>query len=600
MEKKLTSLELARQTLIKLSKTHTPPTPENYRRVYDEIAGVQSTDHNNILQTSLEKILLGQSKNNPKYLDATNKIAELIAKQDPANLEAELHTLFTQTGNVADGTNWGALLRHLLKQLDVNHSGLTLSRKKDGLSRVIINFGKNPEQLAEKIQALIASWGNGQPGIEVPDADITDVVEQQLQAVNFNANRHSELLLAAEWREMLIRTINLVVLPQFADIPSAAHRIETLIKRAQEAETYEEISQLNGALKSTLLRTEMRNDSQHRMQAALIQILRLLVASMGELTIEDKWLKGQLAIVQEIISKPLNLDAVYNAESSLKELIFKQSNIKPGLLAAKDALRDMVSTFVSRLADITESTGSYQAKMQSYQDTISTTQNISDLSSILESLVGDINVMNEDAKKSHVALQETQRKVEVAEQQINELTVKLDYISEVAHEDFLTGALNRRGMDDAIAREFERADRHNTAISLAMLDIDHFKKINDSLGHTAGDKALAHLAKVVKGILRSTDVLARYGGEEFVVLLPGSQQDDAVTVVSGLQRELTKNFFMNNSERVLITFSAGVAERMPGENIESVLPRADAALYIAKQTGRNRVVGAEPAKADSE
>ena len=215
------------------------------------------------------------------------------------------------------------------------------------------------------------------------------------------------------------------------------------------------------------------------------------------------------------------------------------------------------------------------------------------LNTILQNLVGDIREMNADAQNSHNAFEETQKKVEEAEKQINELSAKLDYISEVAHQDFLTGALNRRGMDEAIDREFERADRHNTPISLAMIDIDHFKKINDTMGHSTGDTALAHLAKVVKSILRSTDVLARYGGEEFVILLPGSKQNDAVNVVAGIQRDLTKNFFLHNNERVLITFSAGVAERVTGENIDSVLPRADAALYIAKQSGRNRVVGAE-------
>jgi diguanylate cyclase len=219
---------------------------------------------------------------------------------------------------------------------------------------------------------------------------------------------------------------------------------------------------------------------------------------------------------------------------------------------------------------------------------------MSQLNNILQNLIGDIGMMNADAQKSHNAFHVTQKKVEEAEKQIIELTIKLDYISEVAHQDFLTGALNRRGMDEAIEREFNRADRHNTPISLAMLDIDYFKKINDTLGHSTGDIALAHLAKVVKSVLRSTDVLARYGGEEFVILLPGSEQDDAVTVVTGIQRDLTENFFLHNNDRVLITFSAGVAERMKGEHVDEVLPRADAALYVAKQTGRNRVIGASP------
>jgi diguanylate cyclase len=127
-----------------------------------------------------------------------------------------------------------------------------------------------------------------------------------------------------------------------------------------------------------------------------------------------------------------------------------------------------------------------------------------------------------------------------------------------------------------------------------MIDIDHFKKINDTMGHSTGDVALAHLAKVVKGVIRSTDVLARYGGEEFVILLPGTSQEDAVNVVVGVQRDLTKNYFLHNNERQLITFSAGVAERMAGESIDDVLPRADTALYQAKQNGRNRVIGATP------
>jgi diguanylate cyclase len=460
MEQNLTPLELARQTLIKLSKNQSPPTPENYRRVYEEISGIKSTNHSAILNTTLEKVLQEKSKSNPQYSTAAKKIAILIEKQDTTNLEAQLRTLLPDDTAIDNGINWGTLLRYLLKQLDANHHGLTLSRKKDGLNQVIVHFGNNSTQLGQKIQALITSWGDGQAGIETtaiaqtetesspPTATPTPTETFAPTIVSHVSDREKEKLVATAWRDMLIRTINLVVVPQFTEIPSAISRIEALIKRAQSAETVAEVDKLNEALKSTLLRAEMQNDSQQRMQEALIQILRLLVSSMGELTIEDKWLHGQLAIVQEIISKPLNIDAVYNAESSLKELIFKQ-NIKPGLLAAKETLRSMVSTFVSRLADITVSTGSYQTKIQIYHDQINATEDITKLSNILENLVGDISAMNEDAKQNHEALQETQKKVEVAEKQIHELTVKLDYISEVAHEDFLTGALNRRGMDEA-------------------------------------------------------------------------------------------------------------------------------------------------------
>lgn len=503
MEQKATPLQLARETLIKLTQSKSAPTPDNYRRVYDEIAGIKSVNQTEMLKQSLEKVLYELSLGKPKFAEASQMISTLIEKQNSTDLEK--------------------LLRKLL----------------------------SPEVEGGQRQIAMA------------------------------------------WRDLLVRTVSLLVAPQFTDNPAAASRIENLIKRAKEAKSTSEVNELSEALKSLLLRTEMQNDSQRRMLDALKQMLRLLVTSMAELTIDDKWLHGQIAIVQDIISKPLDIDALYSAESSLKELVSKQSEIKPGLVEAKETLKKMIGTFMLGLADISESTDTYQSKIHQYQDQISATEDISQLNIILKNLLDDIKTMSINAQNTRISVQDTQRKVEEAEKQINELTHKLDQISEVAQHDFLTGALNRRGMDNAIEIEFSRADRHNVPISVAMIDIDHFKKINDSLGHATGDEALAHLAKVIKSVLRGTDILARYGGEEFVILLPGSKQDDAVKVVIGVQRDLTKNFFLHNNERVLITFSAGVAERFTGESFDAVLPRADAALYKAKQTGRNRVVGAE-------
>ncbi len=606
MEQKLTPLEIARQTLIQLSKSQKPPTPENYSKVYDEIAGTASLNGKALLDITLNKVLAEKGKEHPKYAAIAKRIPNLIEKNDAVNLDAQLRALILNDANNDSDVQWGSLLRYLLKQLELNHTELTPSNKRDGLNRVISAFGNDPTQLAEKIQTLITSWGEGKSAdIEISANHTSALNHHEVQvtkhAPSLTGNNNSTAAdIATAWRDILVRTIRIIVMPKFADSPSAANRVAELIKEAESAQTLAQIEELNGALRSTLLRAEMQTDAQRRMQEALIEILRLLVSSMAELTIEDEWLHAQIAIVKEIVSKPLKIDTVYNAESSLKELIFKQAQIKPGLIEAKETLKSMVNTFVSRLADITSSTGNYQNKIQEYHNQINAVNDITELNTILEHLVDDIGEMNTEAKANHETLLESQKKAQEAEKKINELTLKLDYISEAAHEDFLTGALNRRGMDEALIREFERSDRHGTSLSLAMLDVDHFKKINDTMGHSTGDKALAHLSKVVKGILRSTDVLARYGGEEFVILLPGSNQNDAVTVVSGLQRDLTKNFFLHNNERVLITFSAGVAERVHGETVDSVLPRADAALYLAKQSGRNRVVGAEPPKAHTE
>jgi len=161
------------------------------------------------------------------------------------------------------------------------------------------------------------------------------------------------------------------------------------------------------------------------------------------------------------------------------------------------------------------------------------------------------------------------------------------------HQDQLTGALNRRGLDEAFDREATRADRSHTPVCVALLDIDNFKRLNDTRGHQAGDQALVHLSHVVKEALRPSDMVARYGGEEFIIVLPGIGIVEAAATVERLQRELTKQFFMHDNERILITFSAGVALRAPQEPQDDVIGRADKAMYQAKKTGKNRVVVAE-------
>ena len=127
---------------------------------------------------------------------------------------------------------------------------------------------------------------------------------------------------------------------------------------------------------------------------------------------------------------------------------------------------------------------------------------------------------------------------------------------------------------------------------MGLLDLDDFKQINDRLGHNTGDAALVHLADVVRSMLRSQDLLARYGGEEFVLLLPDTALPDGIEALQRLQRELTTRFFLQDNEKILITFSAGVAQALEGETGAELVRRADQGMYLAKRAGKNRVMAA--------
>ena len=155
-----------------------------------------------------------------------------------------------------------------------------------------------------------------------------------------------------------------------------------------------------------------------------------------------------------------------------------------------------------------------------------------------------------------------------------------------AERDHLTGLFNRRSLEQRIAQEQARHRRHPQPFALVMLDIDHFKGINDARGHDAGDAALRHLAQVLLPLLRQTDVLGRFGGEEFMVLMPLTDQDQALLAAERMRVALTRQPLRWQGQELPITASFGVADSRHGE---LMLRHVDAALYRAKANGRNCV-----------
>jgi diguanylate cyclase (GGDEF)-like protein len=173
---------------------------------------------------------------------------------------------------------------------------------------------------------------------------------------------------------------------------------------------------------------------------------------------------------------------------------------------------------------------------------------------------------------------------------------RLHYRAEIetlAMEDPLTGLLNRRALRHDYIRARGLAARGNAQLSLIMLDVDHFKSINDLYGHAAGDVVLRELANIMKKTFRTSDSLARIGGEEFVCLMPATALDEAVATGERLRNavELARiGINDKNDTKLSFTVSIGVTEADPMENLEHLLDRADQAMYLAKSGGRNRLV----------
>jgi diguanylate cyclase (GGDEF)-like protein len=158
-----------------------------------------------------------------------------------------------------------------------------------------------------------------------------------------------------------------------------------------------------------------------------------------------------------------------------------------------------------------------------------------------------------------------------------------------AQKDPLTGLYNRAALDESLAREISLAHRHATALSLVILDIDHFKRVNDRFGHCCGDDALCAVVERARQCARNTDMLFRYGGEEFVILLRNTDQHGAQLLAERLRKKIVRTAISCSGEAVSVTISAGVASLRDDDDAGSLFARADSALYEAKRAGRNRV-----------
>jgi diguanylate cyclase (GGDEF)-like protein len=183
------------------------------------------------------------------------------------------------------------------------------------------------------------------------------------------------------------------------------------------------------------------------------------------------------------------------------------------------------------------------------------------------------------------------------ERSVAERTKELQEVNARLHTlavtDGLTGVFNHRRFQEALQTELVRAERHKRPLSVLMIDVDFFKKINDAMGHPAGDELLRRLAETLGADLRQTDLIARYGGEEFTVLLPESTKSEALQVAERMRAAVEALSNEGTAWKLKVTVSLGVATYPEdGETGQGVLEAADQAMYLAKRQGRNRVVGA--------
>lgn len=504
-----TPSDLARETLKQLTVRRLAPTPENFRSVYDEIAGTRTPAP--FPEGQLRQILRvvpGQTAVQRRLLDQFEKA---VSEHD-----------------------WSALQSVMVGYAKLGLQGAAAAEPEAPPTPVTVVSDELAAQIARLVETSLVGLSTDDARVQLLGGQLLDFLRQPAP-------------------------------------PSSTLKL---------------------MLANFTFRLSFAAEDQAAVRSLLLELLNLVFQNMAALSADDRWVLGQTQALMDATTQPLTLRRLDDVQRRLKDVIFKQTEAKGRFVEAQEQMKELLSAFIERLRSVTESSSSYHSAMETCAGQISRASSLAEIAPVLEQVMATTRSMALDSRIAHDELTALRQRTEEKQAELTRLQETLDQVSQQARHDPLTGSLNRKGLDEAMGRELARARRTDTPLCVALLDVDNFKQINDRLGHATGDAALVHLAEVTRSVMRPQDMLARYGGEEFVLVLPDTSQAAGVEAMQRLQRELTKKFFMQGTEKLLITFSAGLAQLTPSETSQDAITRADQAMYLAKRQGKNRVVAA--------
>jgi diguanylate cyclase len=318
--------------------------------------------------------------------------------------------------------------------------------------------------------------------------------------------------------------------------------------------------------------------------------------------------------ILEIISKSNNVEQILNFNDEVLDILRAATHRVSGELEeftslAKEigkGLIEMETDLISSFSCTRETFENNKAfnntlgqNLGDIFDTINLSKNLIELKGFVASKLSTIKDVlekkrgydNLQLKKATEQVKKLRQRIRGMKQEIVQVQKKAGVLEQEVLLDPLTGVHNRRAYARRIQEDFARFERQEGIFSVLMIDIDHFKSVNDRYGHWAGDKCLEGLAKLIKKILRGTDFLARYGGEEFIAILPGTDEQGTHIVAQRMCQLIARTRFLCQDEEIPLTVSiGGTAAKLSDLGTEAIFKRVDMAMYEAKRTGRNRSI----------
>ena len=624
-----TSAALAKGALRRLAQARQEPTPDNFARAYADEAGEPLPVDGTLpprARAAVERLVMRVS-------DDVTLRGELSAALMEARYDDLQRALDRAAGTaVAQGAAWAQLIDRVARGLERGARHWTGARKKDSLQRVLDGSRSDAQRLQQRLKQLMSAWENDQP-----DADV-DAVQSPEDAVGTaptaptvppvptappvpttptpttltpaTVAATSPAATQLQWptstvvAEVLPGTAALrvtadlhttvqVALPQGE--PRAGELADELAALAARIAAEGATPPLADAVAEVCRRVRRLLGLRHELVDELLALCRSLTEGMTDLAEDGSWARGQSDSLRQRLDGVANARAVRAARQLLDGTRETQRTLQLERARARDALRQMVRHLLAELGSLGDATGRFNEKVTAYGQAIEAAESIESLAEAVREMRDESHKVHELVAGARERLAAEHDRAVALESRVLGLEAELRRLSDEVSTDVLTQVANRRGLAQAfeqesagVLRQQSRDGLDTAPLAVGLIDIDNFKKLNDSLGHAAGDVALQSLAARIKEWLRPVDHIARFGGEEFVLLLPGTPVAEAQQVMTRLQRRLSASLFMHDGKEVFVTFSAGVTAWRPGETVDTALARADEGLYEAKRTGKNR------------
>ena len=583
-----TPAHIAKAALRRLALEKLEPTPENYERAYRAEAGGATVP--TLLPERGQRLVerLAQRAFDAEASGGATAAAEFAQALARGRWEVAERSL--QNSPAPDASAIAALIERIVRGMERGGRNWTQARKKDGLQRVLQGSRSDPKRLQQRLTQLVSSWETD--SADAP-ADGLEDAETALPPDTGNAG-HTDIAPApasdpaAEWSRVLA-PLGQTLQQALPASEGAPHELaEALAALAQRLQVDGPTPALVGELETLCLHAGQVLQHRHHLLDQLGGLCQELTASIADLAEDDSWAKGQCDAMRVKIDEGLSARGVRAVSELLRDTRERQSQVRVERARARDSLKGLINRMLTELDELGSQTGNFHDSVGRYADVIEKADSLEGLAGVVREMVEESRTVQSLVHQTQSRLQEEHSKASGLTRRVSELEEEMQRLSDEVCTDQLTQVANRRGLMQAFEAERARVERTGASLAIGLLDIDNFKRLNDELGHGAGDEALKSLAALVAKTLRPTDLVARFGGEEFVVLLPQTPMDEAQAILTRLQRTLTGGLFMHEQKQVFVTFSAGVtAYRLP-ETVEAALERADRGMYEAKRTGKNR------------